>query len=118
MKIITCAGYELTKEKSNSPEDLFSRSVVKYRDGGRIKELQVLYVRYFEELLMERAAQQTVEFLTRYPVKDCLALLYVLKNKGFLSMKKVYINTESDFFNIFEDLDIHGVERILEGDGI
>lgn len=118
MKIITCAGYELTKEKPNSPEDLFNRSVVKYENGGRIQELQVLYVRYFEELLMERIAPETAEFLARYPVKDCLAFLYVLKNKGFLPMKKVYINTESDFFDIFEDLDIQAVKRIFEGDGI
>ena len=118
LKIISSVGYELTKEKPNSPEDLFNRSIVKYREGGQVKELQILYLRYFEDLLKERTPPELADFLKRHPVKDCLALLYVIKNKGFLSMKKVYINTESDFLNIFEGLDIHEVERILEGRGI
>ena len=118
MKIISSAGYELTKEKPNSPEDLFNRSVVKYKEGSRTKELQILYVRYFEELLAERLSSELADFFARHKVRDCLALLYLMKNTGFLPMKKVYINTESDFFNIFEDLDIQEVERILEGIGI
>jgi len=118
LKIISSAGYELTKEKPNSPEDLFNRSVVKYKEGSRIKELQILYVRYFEELLAERLSAEFADFFARHKVKDCLALLYLMKNTGFLPMKKVYINTESDFFNIFEDLDIQEVERILQGVGV
>ncbi|PQD96869.1 hypothetical protein CYL18_03005 [Pradoshia eiseniae] len=118
MKIISSAGYELTKEKPNSPEDLFNRSVVKYKEGSRTKELQILYVRYFEELLAERLSVELADFFARHKVKDCLALLYLMKNTGFLPMKKVYINTESDFFNIFEDLDIQEVERILDGIGV
>lgn len=115
MKIISYAGYELTKERPNSPEDLFNRSVVKYKIGGQVKELQILYLRYFEELLMERTAPPIADFLARHQVKDCLAVIYTLKNKGFQSIKKVYINTESDFLKLFEDLDIHEMERILEG---
>ncbi|WP_455661272.1 hypothetical protein [Pradoshia sp.] len=118
LKIISSVGYELTKEKSNSPEDLFNRSVVKFREGSHVKELQILYLRYFEELLMERLSPASADFFTRHKVKDCLALLYAMKNEGFLPMKKVYINTESDFLNIFENLDIHEVERILEGDEV
>ena len=118
MKIISSAGYELTKEKPNSPEDLFNRSVVKYKEGSRTKELQILYVRYFEELLPERLSSELADFFARHKVRDCLALLYLMKNTGFLPIKKVYINTESDFFNIFEDLDIQEVERILEVIGI
>lgn len=37
MEILECAGLELEKEKSNSPEDLFNRSSVSFKEGNEEK---------------------------------------------------------------------------------
>ena len=116
MEILSCIGYELEKEKPNSPEDFFNRSIVTYRHNGRIKEFQVIYIRYFEEVLLQKENEeisQIKDLLTDYTLKDIIALLYLLKNTCFQERKRVYINSEATFLPIFENLPFIQVKEIL-----
>ncbi|QFK71859.1 hypothetical protein F7984_11770 [Pradoshia sp. D12] len=116
MKILSCIGYELEKEKPNSPEDFFNRSTVTYKQNGKIKEFQVIYLRYFEEVLLEQEGEwvsEVQELLTGYTLKDIIALLCLLQNSHFHARKRVYINSEAIFLTIFKDLPYAQIKEIL-----
>ena len=117
MEILSCIGYELLKEKPNSPEDFFNRSIVTYKHNGKIKEFQVIYIRYFEEVLLQTENEeisQIKELLTvDYTLKDIIALLTLLQNPGFQERKRVYINSESTFLAIFKNIRFTQIKEIL-----
>ena len=115
MNILKCIGYELEKEKSNSPEDYFTRSIVTYKQNGKIKEFQVIYIRYFEEVLLgqEEVMSGVKVLLTDYTLKDIVALLYLLQNPRYQERKRVYINSEQVFLQVFENASIAQVKEIL-----
>ena len=115
MNILKCIGYELEKEKPNSPEDYFTRSSVTYKQNGEIKEFQVLYIRYFEEVLLgkEEVMLRVKELLTDYTLKDIVALLFLLQNPRYQERKRVYINSETVFLQVFENFSIAQVKEIL-----
>ncbi len=116
MEILSCIGYELEKEKPNSPEDFFNRSTVTYRQNGQLKEFQVIYIRYFEEILFKQEEEDLTsvkELLTDYPVKDVFALLCLLQNSHFQERKRVYINSESLFLTMFKNFPYIQMREIL-----
>lgn len=116
MEILSCIGYELEKEKPNSPEEFFNRSTVTYRQNGQLKEFQVIYIRYFEEVLFKQEEEDlssVKELLTDYPVKDVFALLCLLQNSRFLERKRVYINSESLFLTMFKNFPYIQIREIL-----
>lgn len=116
MEILSCIGYELEKEKPNSPEEFFNRSTVTYRQNGQLKEFQVIYIRYFEEVLFKQEEEDlssVKELLTDYPVKDIFALLCLLQNSRFQERKRVYINSESLFLTMFKNFPYIQMREIL-----
>lgn len=114
MEVLSCIGYELEKEKPNSPEDFFNRSIVTYRQNGKLKEFQVIYLRYFEEVLFKQENLSSVkELLTDYTIKDIFALICLLKNSRFQERKRVYINSELLFLNMFNNIPYNQVRQIL-----
>ncbi|MCK1991374.1 hypothetical protein [Peribacillus muralis] len=117
MRIIACNGFGLEKEKSNSPEEFFNRSVIKYIKGGEEKTLNVLYLRYFDEM---------VTHWTPYPanpifqspkreiyIADIIALICLLKDQSLFSRKRLYINSEKELARYFENIDFHKLEQVF-----
>ena len=116
MEILSCVGYELEKEKPNSPEDFFNRSVITYKHQGRVREFQVIYLRYFEEVFLKQEQEEILQFrelLINYTLKDLIALLYFLQNSCFLERKRVYINSETQFLLIFKNIPFDQLKEIL-----
>lgn len=120
MFIKDCKGYELEKEKSNTSEDFFNRSEVTFHDeDGTEKTLQVLYLRYFDEVKGEftpfeeepifKAGARDVYF------KDIVALVCLIKNPGFRHRKRVYINKQNEFSSVFQNVDFEKLPSIFEG---
>jgi hypothetical protein len=119
MLIKQCIGYELEKEKSNTSEDFFNRSEVTFVEDGKEKTLHVLYVRYFDELAgsittfeqnpIFKAAAKDVY------IRDLVALAALLKNPGYRHRKRVYINEQREFADIFNGLDYSKIPGVFEG---
>ncbi|CAM3986396.1 hypothetical protein [Mesobacillus thioparans] len=119
MLIKQCVGYELEKEKSNTSEDFFNRSEVTFEEDGKEKTLHVLYVRYFDELVgsitpfaenpVFKAGDKEVS------MKDLVALAALLKNPGYRHRKRVYINEQKEFADLFSGLDFSKIPGIYEG---
>lgn len=119
MLIKQCVGYELEKEKSNTSEDFFNRSEVTFVEDGKEKTLHVLYVRYFDELIgsitpfeadpVFKAGSREVY------LRDLVALAALLKNPGYRHRKRVYINVQKEFADIFNGLDFNKLPEIVEG---
>ncbi|WP_174734062.1 hypothetical protein [Mesobacillus harenae] len=117
MKIIRSNGYELEKEKSNTSEDFFNRSEVTFAENGQEKTLHVLYVRFFEEQMQNftpyeqdpifKANSREVFF------RDIVALVCLLKNPGFRHRKRVYINSQQDFAEVFSGINYEKVTEVL-----
>lgn len=117
MKIIRSNGYELEKEKSNTSEDFFNRSEVTFAENGQEKTLHVLYVRFFEEQMQNftpyeqdpifKANSREVFF------RDIVALVCLLKNPGFRHRKRVYINSQQDFADVFSGINYEKVTEVL-----
>jgi hypothetical protein len=119
MLIKQCIGYELEKEKSNTSEDFFNRSEVTFVEGGKEKTLHVLYVRYFDELA------GSITPFEKDPIfkagtndvymRDLVALAALLKNPGYRHRKRVYINEQREFADIFKGLDYSKIPGLIEG---
>ncbi|MDN4527335.1 hypothetical protein [Fictibacillus fluitans] len=115
MKIRSCAGYELEKAKSNSPEDFFNRSEVIYEHKGKERSFELLYVRFLEEQLQEDLTQQlTLESGEHLAVRDIAALACLLQADGHLERRKVYINDQNEFSALFQNLDWNKLKRIWD----
>ncbi|QHE52572.1 hypothetical protein [Pontibacillus sp. HMF3514] len=116
MQLLQCKGEELEKEKKNSPEDFFNESIVKYLDKGNEHELRVLYVRYFEEDLSTFTpfdGNPVMSFGDQtFDLKDIVALVALIKKPGFKHRKRVYINQQDEFEEIFKDLKWDKVKQI------
>ncbi|MEH6942273.1 hypothetical protein [Bacillus sp. JJ722] len=116
MIIKECVGYELVKEKSNSPQDHFNRSEVSYIEDGREKKLYVLYVKYFEELLAEQESLHPLFTIREREVfiKDVVALIYLMKNAESKERKRIYISSQELFSEIFENIDYNQIKLIFQ----
>jgi hypothetical protein len=119
MLIKQCVGYELEKEKSNTSEDFFNRSEVTFVEDGKEKTLHVLYVRYFDELIgsitsfeadpVFKAGSRDIH------LRDLVAVAALLKNPGYRHRKRVYINVQNEFADIFKGLEFNKFHEIFEG---
>jgi hypothetical protein len=107
MFIKQCSGYELEKEKSNTSEDFFNRSEVTFVEDGTEKTLHVLYVRYFDELISKLTPFEQDPIFSgssrEVTFKEIVALACLLKNPGYRHRKRVYINSENEFAEVFEN---------------
>ena len=119
MLIKQCIGYELEKEKSNTSEDFFNRSEVTFVEDGKEKTLHVLYVRYFDELAGSNTPfEQDPIFKAGTKdvyMRDLVALAALLKNPGYRHRKRVYINEQREFADIFKGLDYSKIPGVFEG---
>ncbi|MCF6137631.1 hypothetical protein [Pseudalkalibacillus berkeleyi] len=118
MKVTAIASEELEKSKSNSPEEFFSRSDVTFEDEGKHKTLSVLYVRYFDEQLLEQTSIQSnpvfeVNGKGMY-IRDLVALLALKKNPEYRKRYRVYINEEDQFLSLFESVEQSALEEMVK----
>ncbi|WP_285766278.1 hypothetical protein [Peribacillus sp. SI8-4] len=117
MRIVACNGFGLEKEKSNSPEEFFNRSVIQYIKDEEEKSLNVLYLRYFDEMVMK---------WTPYPANpifqtpkreicmaDIIALVCLLKDQSLVHRKRLYINSEKELAGYFENIDFRKLEKVF-----
>lgn len=111
-----CIGYELIKEKSNSPQDNFNCSEVTYIEDGREKTLHVLYVKYFEELLAEQEGMDPLFTIgeREVSIKDAVALICLMKDVKSKERKRIYISSQKIFSEIFENIDYNQIKMIFQ----
>jgi hypothetical protein len=118
LQIIECIGFELEKEKPNTPEDFFNRSEITFLDEGKEKTLHILYVRYFDQILQEftpyhqdpifGVGESSVYF------KDIVALVCLLKDPKLRSQKRLYINSKDEFASYFEGINFNKIQEIFQ----
>ncbi|MEH7075655.1 hypothetical protein [Neobacillus drentensis] len=117
MIIKECKGFELEKEKSNTSEDFFNRSIVTLYEGGEERTLHVLYVRYFDEVRHEFTPYEQDPVFTlqdqEISFKDIVALVCLLKNPGLRSRKRLYINSKQEFASYFQDINFNKLPEIF-----
>ncbi|KKK36083.1 hypothetical protein WQ57_21275 [Mesobacillus campisalis] len=117
MFIKQCSGYELEKEKSNTSEDFFNRSEVTFAEDGTEKTLHVLYVRYFDELISKFTPFEKDPIFSsgsrEVTFKEIVALACLLKNPGYRHRKRVYINSEKEFAEVFEGFHFAKLEELF-----
>lgn len=114
----SCNGYELEKEKPNTPEDFFNRSEVVYEDQlGKEQHLSVLYVRYFEEDIVQYTPfKENLIQGGENPIylKDIVALICLINHSTYLGRKRVYIKSAEEFSRLFEGLDVIKLHKLLK----
>jgi hypothetical protein len=118
LQIIECIGFELEKEKPNTPEDFFNRSEITFLDEGKEKTLHILYVRYFDQIFQEftpyhqdpifGVGESSVYF------KDIVALVCLLKDPKLRSQKRLYINSKDEFASYFEGINFNKIQEIFQ----
>ncbi|MFV8829376.1 hypothetical protein [Alkalihalobacterium sp. APHAB7] len=117
MIILKAEGIELEKEKPNTSEDFFNRSTVTYTDNGQEKELNVLYVRFFDEQSSEISPFKEDPILAtnqrEITFKDIVALVCLLQNPGNKEKKRVYINELKEMESLFRDVDPEQIKGIM-----
>ncbi|MFJ7307129.1 hypothetical protein [Peribacillus frigoritolerans] len=117
MRIVACNGFGLEKEKSNSPEDFFNRSVIQYIKDGEEKTLNVLYLRYFDEMVTlwtPYPANPLFKSLNRdIYMADIIAMVCLLKDPGLVNRKRIYINAEKELAGYFENIDFEKLEKVF-----
>src|SRR5687768_7905199 len=118
MLIKQCVGYELEKEKSNTSEDFFNRSEVTFVENGKEKTLHVLYVRFFDELIGSITPYEADPVFKagsrEVYLRDLVAIAALLKNPGYRHRKRVYINVQKEFADIFNGLEFSKLPEIFE----
>lgn len=118
MEILECAGLELEKEKSNSPEDLFNRSSVRFKEGKEEKRLHVVYLRIFDELMQELTP------FTEHPLYkgttrnfyfyDIVALVCLMHDGNLSRRKRLYLNSQEEFSAYFNNLDFDSLKQTMK----
>ncbi|WHY95829.1 hypothetical protein [Peribacillus simplex] len=117
MRIVACNGFVLEKEKSNSPEDFFNRSVIQYIKDGEEKTLNVLYLRYFDEMVT-RWTPYPANPIFKSPnrdiyMADIIAMVCLLKDPSLVNRKRIYINAEKEMAGYFENIDFEKLEKVF-----
>lgn len=118
MEILECAGLELEKEKSNSPEDLFNRSTVRYKEGNEEKRFHVVYLRVFDELLRELTPfteNPLYKGMTRnFFFYDIVALACLMNDANLSRRKRLYLNSQEEFSAYFKNLDFDFLKQTIK----
>jgi hypothetical protein len=118
MQIIECKGYELEKAQPNTSEDFFNRSEVTFVEEGEQKTFHLLYVRYFDEVILQFTpfAKDPIFNVNGVDVyfKDIVAIVCLLKNPRFRSRKRVYINSQKEFSLYFEGINFEKLKELFE----
>ena len=113
-----CTGYELQKEKTNSPEDFFNRSEVTFVEDEKEHTLSVLYVRYFEESFEQYVPYSTNPLFNAEGkdiyLKDIVALICLLNQSNRTKRKRIYISEQNVFVSYLENADYHAVEEVFK----
>jgi hypothetical protein len=117
MLLTRSEGFELEKEQKNHPTDMFNRSEITYRVDGNEREFHVVYVRYFDEVVNQLTPFQanpvfTVSGQDVY-LKDIVALVALMTNKDNVTNKRIYINNEKEFKQLFEGLDVEKLQATV-----
>ncbi|PJN89955.1 hypothetical protein [Bacillus sp. mrc49] len=117
MRIVACNGFRLEKEKSNSPEEFFNRSVIQYIKDGEEKALNVLYLRYFDEMVTQWTpyhANPVFQTPKREIfMADLIALVCLLRDQSLVNRKRMYINSEKELAGYFENIDFQKLEKVF-----
>ncbi|WP_216830432.1 hypothetical protein [Alkalihalobacterium elongatum] len=117
MIILKAEGIELEKEKPNTSEDFFNRSTVIYTLDGNEKQLNVLYVRFFDEKLSEVSPFNEDPLLDindrEVTFKDIVALVCLMQNPGNTEKKRIYINELKEMESLFKDVDPEQIKEIM-----
>ncbi|MBD1378668.1 hypothetical protein [Metabacillus arenae] len=110
-------GIELVKERSNSPEEFFNLSQVTYEEKQVLKTFSVLYLRYFEEKLIEEKPdfQKSIieDFSEKGTFKDLFALTILANNGKFTTRKRLYINDYDEFLAYVTEMNLKEVKMLL-----
>ena len=118
MEILECAGLELEKEKSNSPEDLFNRSTVRYKEGNEEKRFHVVYLRVFDELMRELTPfteHPLYKGMTRnFFFYDIVALVCLTNDANLTSRKRLYLNSQEEFSAYFKNFDFDSLKQTIK----
>lgn len=117
MNVMRLSGMELEKEKPNTSEDFFNRSEAVYGDGGREKTFQLLYVRYFEDMLAAKLGWDKDAVLEAsgrtYGIKDIAALAVLMADEGNKNKRKAYINDFDEFAKLFTDDNVNKIKSFI-----
>lgn len=117
MEIKICQGYELEKERPNTSEDMFNRSEVTFIENGEEKTFHLLYLRYFDELFTDFTPFESDPIASfggkEYNFRDVVALVALLKNPGYKTRKRVYINEEEVFKLLFDNVQWENINQLL-----
>ncbi|WP_026673175.1 hypothetical protein [Alkalihalobacterium bogoriense] len=110
-------GYELQKEKPNTSEDFFNRSIVSYVEDGVEKEFSVLYVRYFDEVFSEFLPYEQDPLFSVHErdvsFKDTVALVSLLAVPNNKNKKRIYINEKKELSSMYANVDLQLVKNIF-----
>lgn len=119
MLIKQCHGYELEKEQSNTSEDFFNRSEITFVEEDKERTLHVLYVRYFDELISKFTPYEADPIFNvgerDVYIRDIVALACLLTNPGYRHRKRVYINNQEEYADLFNGLEFGKLHEIFEG---
>lgn len=117
MLLKKAVGYELQKEKPNTSEDFFNRSVISYIEDGVEKEFSVLYVRYFDEVFSEFLPYEKDPLFTVHgrdvSFKDTVALVSLLAVPNNKNKKRVYINEKNELTSLYANIDSQVIKDIF-----
>lgn len=118
MELIRSEGFELIKEEKNHPTDMFNRSEVTYLLDGKEREFQVVYLRYFDEIIDQVTPFQTNPVFTTSGkevfLKDIVALVALLTNEKNQLNKRIYISDGKEFKSLFAGLDVEKLQNTME----
>ncbi|UOY93519.1 hypothetical protein MUG87_05185 [Ectobacillus sp. JY-23] len=115
MQVKEIGGYELVKAQSNTSEDFFNRSFVTYVHNGEERTFFVLYLRYFEEQILQQADfSHMLTFIKQYnlKLKETFALICLLKTPMLMERKRLYISTIDEFVSYLTEEPIDKAIRI------
>ena len=104
-----CKGYELEKSKPNTSEDFFNKSLVLYEADGEEKKLEILYLRYFDEI-----KDQFTPFTGDPIFEDIVALAALIKHPEYKNRKSVYINSVEQISALLKDLPLEKIKEVFQ----
>ncbi|MDG4656049.1 hypothetical protein P6P90_01750 [Ectobacillus antri] len=115
MQVKEIGGYELVKAQSNTSEDFFNRSFVTYVHNDKERTFFVLYLRYFEEQILQQADFSHILVLIKQynlRLKETFALICLLKTSMLIERKRLYITTIDEFVSYLTEDSIDKAIRI------